>query len=391
MIVGCKQSSAKRKAEARSTDRRCEGAEGGRHCSRLHRHYPTRGTSRDLFQHVFRREREMKIQQRSKVGASEPAPMSCMTILGSGRYLPGRAMPNQALARIMDTSADWIQQRTGIEQRHFAPDGVGASDLAVPAARAALEAAGVHAEQVDYIIFNTMTPDYVFPGSGALLGAKLGMPGVPALDLRQQCAAIPFSLQLANALIVSAAARYILIVGAEAHAGFMPWNDWSLLAHEVDGRADERDYERATQHRGMSILFGDGAGALLLGPARGPGSGWIGAKVHSDGRLHDALRIEAAGFRRRPFIDAEMLANDEHVPRMMGATSSGARSSGFRKSCGSCVRRTEPRWMQSTGSSHTRPTTASTPLWVKHWACRLTSSRPISGAMATPRVPRYRS
>src|SRR5262245_1654205 len=126
--------------------------------------------------------------------------MSGITILGSGRYLPGRPVPNEALARVMETSGDWIYQRTGIRQRHFAPEGSGASDLAVPAAQQAIEAAGLHPEDIDYILFNTMTPDYVFPGSGALLGARLGIPGVPALDLRQQCAAAPYSFQVADGL-----------------------------------------------------------------------------------------------------------------------------------------------------------------------------------------------
>jgi len=244
--------------------------------------------------------------------------VSGITILGSGRHLPGRPVRNEALARVMETSAEWIRQRTGIEQRHFAPDGVGASDLALPAAQQAIAAAGLHAEQIDYIIFNTMTPDYIFPGSGSLLGAKLGIPGVPALDLRQQCAAAPYSFQVADALVASGAARYVLVIGAEAHAGFMPWDDWSLLEGDVEGVAAEKAFQHATEHRGMSILFGDGAGALVMGRAEAQGGGLIGAKVHSDGRLHNALRVEAGGFRKRPFMSAEMIANHDHVPRMNG-------------------------------------------------------------------------
>jgi 3-oxoacyl-[acyl-carrier-protein] synthase III len=243
--------------------------------------------------------------------------MPGITILGSGRYLPGRPVPNEALARVMDTQADWIEQRTGIQQRHFAPDGAGASDLALPAARDAIAAAGLHPEQIDYVLFNTMTPDYVFPGSGALLGAKLGIPGVPALDLRQQCAAMPYSFQVADALVQAGAARHVLVVGAEAHAGFMPWQDWALLEGDEEGVAAEAEFQKATEHRGMSILFGDGAGALVMGRREG-GAGLIGAQVHSDGRLHSALRVEAAGFRRRSFIDAGMLERDEHIPRMNG-------------------------------------------------------------------------
>src|SRR4051794_9430726 len=111
--------------------------------------------------------------------------MPNLSILGSGRDVPGEPLPHEHLPPRMGTSSEWIRKRTGIEARHFAPDGVGASDLALPACLAALEAARLTPQDVDYIIFNTMTPDYLLPGSGTLLGAKLGIPGVPALDLRQ--------------------------------------------------------------------------------------------------------------------------------------------------------------------------------------------------------------
>lgn len=244
--------------------------------------------------------------------------MAGITIIGSGHYVPEGPVTNNALARVMDTSDDWIRQRTGIAQRHFAPDGVGASDLAVPAAQRAIEAAGLHPEDIDYIIFNTMTPDYVFPGSGSLLGAKLGIPGVPALDLRQQCAAMPFSFQVADGLVATGAARHVLVVGAEAHSGFMPWRDWETLMSKEERKSDPDDFAFATEHRGLSILFGDGAGALVLAKSPDPRGGLIGAQVHSDGRLHDALRVDAGGFRRRPFLSHEMLDRNEHIPYMNG-------------------------------------------------------------------------
>jgi 3-oxoacyl-[acyl-carrier-protein] synthase-3 len=242
--------------------------------------------------------------------------MPNLTILGSGKYVPGDAVPNEHLARVMDTSAEWIYKRTGIEARHYAPDGVGASDLALPACVAALESAGLRAEDVDYILFNTMTPDYLLPGSGTLLGAKLGIPGVPALDIRQQCAAIPFSLQLAEGLLATGVAKTILLVGADTHAGFMPWSDWDVLAG--NGTADPEDYRRATDHRGVSVLFGDGAGALVLGNSTDPSAGLLATRVHSDGRHHDALRIAAGGFRRRPYISHETLNDGEQFPSMKG-------------------------------------------------------------------------
>ncbi len=244
--------------------------------------------------------------------------MPGITIIGSGRHTPDNVVSNAALARVMDTNHDWIKQRSGIEQRHFAPEGVGASDLAVPACKQAIEAARISPEDIDYILFNTMTPDYVFPGSGALLGAKLGIPGVPALDLRQQCAAMPFSFQVADGLVATGAARHVLVVGAEAHAGFMPWQDWALLEGDTDGRAAPEAYERATRHRGLSVLFGDGAGAFVMRKSEVEGHGLLGCLVHSDGRLHDALRVDAGGFRRRPAFSLDMLEGDEAIPRMKG-------------------------------------------------------------------------
>ncbi|HEX4338671.1 MAG TPA: 3-oxoacyl-[acyl-carrier-protein] synthase III C-terminal domain-containing protein [Polyangiaceae bacterium] len=242
--------------------------------------------------------------------------MPNLTILGSGSHVPGEPVPNEHLARVMDTSSEWIHKRTGIEARHYAADGTGASDLALPACKAALEAAGLEAGDVDYILFNTMTPDYLLPGSGTLLGAKLGIPGVPALDLRQQCAAVPFSLQLADGLLATGAAKTILLVGADVHSGFMPWKDWDALAG--NGTADPDDYRLATDHRGVSVLFGDGAGALVLGDRGVSGTGLLASKVASDGRHHDAFRIAAGGFRRHPYLGSEMLENGEQFPAMKG-------------------------------------------------------------------------
>jgi 3-oxoacyl-[acyl-carrier-protein] synthase III len=245
--------------------------------------------------------------------------MPGITIVGSGSYAPGRSYTNDDLARVMDTSDEWVRQRTGIASRHFAPEGVGVSDLAVEASRRAFADAGVAAEDIDYIVFATMTPDYLFPGSGGLLGAKLGIPGVPALDIRQQCAAIPFALQVADGLVSTGAAQTVLVVGAEAHAGFMPWDDWEALegtGAPVTGAARER----ATRHRGLAILFGDGAGALVLRkhPNAASGAGLIGTQVHSDGRQAKLIYIEGGGFRRRPYFRPDQFDQELHIPKMEG-------------------------------------------------------------------------
>ncbi|HEX2730723.1 MAG TPA: beta-ketoacyl-ACP synthase III [Polyangiaceae bacterium] len=243
--------------------------------------------------------------------------MPGFNIVGSGRYLPGKPFTNHDLSRVMDTSDEWIRQRTGIEQRHYCPEGLGASDMALPAALAALESAQLKPTDIDYILFNTMTPDHLFPGSGPLLGAKLGIPGVPALDLRAQCAAMLFSFQVADALLRSGVARRLLIVGAEAHAGFMPWVDWDILEGTSDRRPTAEAWDRATRHRGLAILFGDGAGALIVERSGGEDVGILAQDLHSDGNLNDELLIPA-GFRTRPYITSETLAQELTIPRMEG-------------------------------------------------------------------------
>jgi len=243
-----------------------------------------------------------------------------ITIIGSGRYAPGEPVPNAALSRVMDTNDEWIHQRTGISQRHFAPEGVGASDLATEAAKRAIASAGLVAADIDYIVFATMTPDYLFPGSGGLLGAKLGIPGVPALDIRQQCCAMPFAFQVVDGLVASGAAQTVLVVGAEAHAGFMPWEDWEILHGDGSKGAPPSAIarDRATRHRGLAVLFGDGAGALIMRKHPEPGQGLLGSVVKTDGRQAKHIYIEGGGFRRRPYWSANMFDDEMHIPRMEG-------------------------------------------------------------------------
>lgn len=244
--------------------------------------------------------------------------MSGVTIIGTGHYVPGEPVTNHALARVMDTSDEWIQTRTGIQQRYFARDGQGASDLAVEAAKKALDDAGVAASEIDYIIFATMTPDHFFPGSGPLLGAKLGISGIPALDIRQQCAAMPYAFQLANGLVQSGAAETILLVGAEVHAGFMPWTDWDVVRSEAEREVTAEARERANRHRGLAIIFGDGAAAMVLRKSQAPNGGFIGAELHSDGDSFDHLYVPGCGFRSIPYVTPEALAAEQHLPQMRG-------------------------------------------------------------------------
>jgi 3-oxoacyl-[acyl-carrier-protein] synthase-3 len=244
------------------------------------------------------------------------ASMKGFEIIGTGHYVPGKPVRNDDLARVMDTSDEWIFKRSGIRQRHYTPEGVGASDLAVEASRRAIERAGIAPAEIDYVVFATMTPDYVFPGSGALLAHKLGLNGVPALDIRQQCAAMLFGLQIVDGLVKSGAARTILFVGAEAHAGFMPWNDWDAL-EKGDREASPEAKARTNKHRALAILFGDGAGALVF-RATDRDAGLKALKLHTDGGAAKLLYVEGGGFRTRPYWKRDDFDDQKYIPTMDG-------------------------------------------------------------------------
>jgi len=238
-------------------------------------------------------------------------------IIGTGHYLPGRPYTNNDLARVMDTNDEWVIQRTGIVQRHYCPEGVGSSDLALVAAQRALEAAGRKPEDIDYIIFNTMTPDHVYPGSGAVLGQKLGCPGVPALDLRQQCAAQLFSFQVAEALLSSGAAKTILIAAAESQASLMPWSDWDILEGTTDRKPSAEAWERATRHRGYAVIFGDGGGAFVVERSKDDAQGILALDLKTDGRYVEQLLVPA-GFKTRPYMSQAVIESEKYLPYMAG-------------------------------------------------------------------------
>jgi 3-oxoacyl-[acyl-carrier-protein] synthase III len=239
-----------------------------------------------------------------------------LTIVGTGRHLPKDVATNEDLARVMDTTAEWIHQRTGISERHFAAEGEGASDLGAEAAKLALVRAGMVASDIDYVIMSTMTPDFHFPGPAAMVAAKIGIPGVPCLDVRQQCASFIYQLQLAHALIGAGQARNVLLIGAEAHAGFMPWEDWDFLHGKGGNPPSQEAFDRATRHRGLAILFGDGGGAVVVRKTD-DNRGVIGVEVHSDGRYVDYIHIPS-GFTKRPYARRDDIDNDLHIPRMRG-------------------------------------------------------------------------
>ena len=185
-------------------------------------------------------------------------------IAGTGSYLPERVLTNTELEKMVETSDDWIQERTGIRQRHIAAEGQTTVDLGERAARRALEAAGVEASEVDLIVFGTTTPDLVFPNCGALLQARLGLHGCPALGLEAACSGFIYALSVADKFVRLGEAKCALVVGAETLSRIVDWTD-----------------------RSTAIIFGDGAGAVVLKPSDEPGI--LSTHLHADGSYVDLL------------------------------------------------------------------------------------------------------
>jgi 3-oxoacyl-[acyl-carrier-protein] synthase-3 len=187
-------------------------------------------------------------------------------IAGTGSYLPPRVVTNDELSKKLDTSDAWIQERTGIRQRHIADESQGSSDLALEAGRRALEAAGLKAADLDLIIVATSTPDYIFPSTACLLQAKLGVKNSAAFDLQAVCSGFVYALATADGFIRAGTHKCALVVGAEVFSRILDWND-----------------------RGTAVLFGDGAGAVVLTAASQPG---VHASVlHADGSQVGILSV----------------------------------------------------------------------------------------------------
>jgi 3-oxoacyl-[acyl-carrier-protein] synthase III len=220
-------------------------------------------------------------------------------ILGVGHYVPTRVVTNHDLAKMFNTSDEWIVQRSGIrERRYIEHDGIGASDLAIPAARMACERAGVAVSDIDAIIFATLSPDVFFPGSGCFLQAKLGIPGIPALDIRNQCSGFLYGLSIADAWIRAGMYKRVLLVGSEVHSTGIDFSD---------------------EGRDVTVLFGDGAGAVVLGPTHDEERCVQSITLHADGSGAADLWIEAPSSRNSPSrITQQMMDERKHYPRMNG-------------------------------------------------------------------------
>ncbi len=193
--------------------------------------------------------------------------------IGVGHYLPTRVVPNAEFMNWLDTSDEWIKTRSGIERRHFAAEGELTSDLAINAAKMALADAGLEANDIDAIVLATSTPDQTFPATATKVQHALGMTKGFAFDVQAVCAGFAFALTNANALIVAGQAKRILVIGAETFSRIMNWED-----------------------RGTCVLFGDGAGALILEAQEGTGNtddrGILACDLNSDGQYNDVLYVD---------------------------------------------------------------------------------------------------
>ncbi len=193
--------------------------------------------------------------------------------VGIGHYLPARVVPNAEFEDWLDTSDEWIRARSGIERRHFAAEGETTSQMAIAAARAALDDAGLTPGDIDALIVATSTPDLTFPSAATMVQAGLGLTGGFAFDVQAVCAGFVYALSTANAFITSGQAKRVLVIGAETFSRIMDWED-----------------------RGTCVLFGDGAGALILEAQTGAGTaedrGILGIDLHSDGQYRDLLYVD---------------------------------------------------------------------------------------------------
>jgi 3-oxoacyl-[acyl-carrier-protein] synthase-3 len=200
-------------------------------------------------------------------------------ILGVGFSVPETVVTNDDLSQILETTDEWIQQRSGIRERHYVDNDEGSVPLAEKAARTAAERAGIRIEDIDLILCGTLSPDIDFPGNSALLQERLGLAGRPALDVRNQCSGFLYMLAIADQYIRTGGAKYVLIVGSEVHSSGIEYADRS---------------------RHVTVLFGDGAGAAIVGPSPSPERGLLTINLHSEGAYAEKLCLLGPGSMRKP-------------------------------------------------------------------------------------------
>ena len=217
--------------------------------------------------------------------------------ISTGFYVPDRVISNDFLTQYMDTSDEWIRTRTGIQERHWVADGQFTSDLALEAAKVALERASLKPTDLDCIIFATLSPEYFFPGGGVYLQRKLGISQIPCLDVRNQCSGFLYGLSVADAWIRTGQYRRVLLVGAECQS---PGIDMT------------------TRGRDIGVIFADGAGVAILGPTDEPGRGVLSTHLYADGAFSQMLWCDLGGCAHTPRLTPELLEQGLQHPVMQG-------------------------------------------------------------------------
>lgn len=201
-------------------------------------------------------------------------------IIGLGYYVPDNVVTNEDLTKLMDTSDEWIQERTGIKERRWVKPGSGDTTavMGVKAAKKAIESAGIDKDDIDFIVFATLSPDYYFPGPGVLVQKELDIKTVGALDVRNQCSGFIYALSVADNFIKTGMYKNILVIGSELHS------------HGLD---------KTTRGRGVSVIFGDGAGAVVLTREENADKGILSTHLHSQGEFAEELSLIAPGMGKR--------------------------------------------------------------------------------------------
>ncbi len=217
-------------------------------------------------------------------------------ISGTGFYVPPKVMTNDDLSQFMDTSDEWIQERTGIKERRYVENGVSTSDIAIPAVEMAMDRAGVSKEDIGLIIFATSTPDFYAPGSGCLLQEKMGFPTIGALDIRVQCSGFVYGLSVAQQYIENGVFEHVLVIGAEVQSTAM---------------------DISTRGRDTAVIFGDGAGVAVVSTSEDD-SGILSAHLHSEGKHCRELWVEAPSSGVVPRLNQDILDEGKHFLQMNG-------------------------------------------------------------------------
>jgi 3-oxoacyl-[acyl-carrier-protein] synthase-3 len=219
-------------------------------------------------------------------------------ILGLGAYVPPRVVTNHDLSQWMETSHDWIVERSGIEERRWVEPGESGAGMAAKASREALEKAGVDAKDVDLIIYATLSPDHNFPGGGVFTQRELGLTNnIPCLDIRQQCTGFVYGMAIADNFIRTGMYKNVLVIGSEIHSTGL---------------------EVSTRGRDVTVLFGDGAGAALVGRATDDKSMILSSHLHADGSEAEILWTDKPGSQHHPRITHEDIDAGTHYPKMEG-------------------------------------------------------------------------